>query len=343
MSISIRIVAADTREPVAGVEVGLCLIGADGGDGGNSVFVTDEHGHAHCDIGWRGRHHVYLNPPQNSRFRKTAYEHSEEQFVVWGDGSYRPLEYSLQLKNDSGAETIQPLDLIAVGAHPDDVEIAIGGTLAKLVKQGHRVGIVDLTDGEPTPGSPGPEVRLAEAQEAAKILGVQMRLTLDLPNRRLFDCYEARVALAKVFRKYRPKVVLGIYGKTPMASPDHWQAMQITDAAVFYSRLSKWDAEFGGLPVHTIQKLIWYPLGWASATHETPGSFVIDIGDTLETKLASIRAYQTQFPPGKDRVFRMVESQAKLLGGLTGVAAGELLISPHPPVVGDLLTQFSVP
>ena len=115
----------------------------------------------------------------------------------------------------------EPLDVIAVGAHPDDVEIAIGGTLAALVRQGYRVGIVDLTDGEPTPGSPGPEVRLAEAQRAAQILGVQVRETLDLPNRRLFDCFEARVELAKVFRRYRPKIVLGIAGKTPMASPDH--------------------------------------------------------------------------------------------------------------------------
>ncbi len=72
------------------------------------------------------------------------------------------------------------LDLIAVGAHPDDVEIACGGTLAKLVQQGYRVGIVDLTDGEPTPLSPGPDVRLAEAHEAARILGVQVRVTLEL-------------------------------------------------------------------------------------------------------------------------------------------------------------------
>ncbi|MFO0202955.1 MAG: PIG-L family deacetylase, partial [Alphaproteobacteria bacterium] len=111
---------------------------------------------------------------------------------------------------------LEPLDVIAVGAHPDDVEIAIGGTLAKLAKQGYRVGIVDLTDGEPTPGSPGPEVRLAEAQEATRILGVAIRVTLDLPTRRLFDSYESRVALGKVFRRYRPKLVLGIYGKTPM-------------------------------------------------------------------------------------------------------------------------------
>jgi bacillithiol biosynthesis deacetylase BshB1 len=237
---------------------------------------------------------------------------------------------------------LEPLDVIAVGAHPDDVEIAIGGTLAKLAKQGYRVGIVDLTDGEPTPGSPGPEVRLAEAQEAARILGVAIRVTLDLPNRRLFDSYESRVALGKVFRRYRPKLVLGIYGKTPMASPDHWQAMQITDAAVFYSRLSKIDAEFDGLPVHTIQKLIWFPLGWASATTETPGSFYYDISDTLETKIASIKAYKTQFPPGKERVFRMVESQALLCGGQSGVMAAEQLISPHPPVVGDLVKTFAL-
>jgi LmbE family N-acetylglucosaminyl deacetylase len=72
------------------------------------------------------------------------------------------------------------LDVIAVGAHPDDVEIACGGTLAKLVKQGHRVGIIDLTDGEPTPRSPGPDVRLAEADAAAKTLGVQVRVQLGI-------------------------------------------------------------------------------------------------------------------------------------------------------------------
>ena len=73
---------------------------------------------------------------------------------------------------------LAPLDVIAVGAHPDDVEIACGGTLAKLVRQGYRVGIIDLTDGEPTPGSPGPHVRLAEAERAAETLGVHVRVQL---------------------------------------------------------------------------------------------------------------------------------------------------------------------
>ena len=134
----------------------------------------------------------------------------------------------------------EPLDVIAVGAHPDDVEIGCGGTLAKLVAQGFRVGIVDITDGEPTPRSSGPEERLAEATKAASVLGVVHREQLGFPNRKLFDCFEVRVALAKFFRRHRPRLVLGIGDKTPMASPDHAQALAITEAAVFYSRLTKW-------------------------------------------------------------------------------------------------------
>src|SRR2546422_6312035 len=114
-----------------------------------------------------------------------------------GDGERRLLNESKE--GQMPLAFPEPLDVIAVGAHPDDVEITCGGTLAKLVRQGYRVGIVDLTDGEPTPGSPGPEVRLREAADAARILGVQVRETLTLPNRRLFDSFEARVALATVF------------------------------------------------------------------------------------------------------------------------------------------------
>ena len=235
-------------------------------------------------------------------------------------------------------ELPEPLDVIAVGAHPDDVEIACGGTLAMLVRQGYRVGIVDLTDGEPTPGSSGPDERLAESHEAASILGVQVREMLDLPNRRLFDDFESRVALGKVFRRYRPKIVLGIHGKTPMASPDHWQTMQITDAAVFYSRLSKWDEIFDHLPVHTVRRQVWYPLGLSSAhTIDGSGQFVMDISETLSLKLEAIRAYRTQFPPSKERVFRLVESQNRLWGTSAGFEAGELFISTTQLGVRDFV------
>lgn len=232
----------------------------------------------------------------------------------------------------------EPLDVIAVGAHPDDVEIAVGGTLASLVKQGYRVGIVDLTDGEPTPESPGPHVRLEEAKEAAKILGVPLRITLELPNRRLFDSFESRVELAKVFRKYRPKIVMGIADKTPTASPDHWQAMQITDAAVFYSRLTKWDDTFDHLPVHRVSKQLWYPLGFQTLKiPEGGGQFVVDISETLSLKLDSVRAYKTQFPPSKERVFQLVESQNLYWGATAGFHAGELLISATTLGIKDLV------
>ena len=153
------------------------------------------------------------------------------------------------------------LDVIAVGAHPDDVEIACGGTLASLVDAGHKVGIIDLTDGEPTPLSPGPDVRMAEAKAAGQALGVHLRTLLHLPNRRLFDSFEARVKLAIEFRKHRPRLVIGLGDRTPMASPDHWQAMQITDAAVFYSRLTKWDDKFDNLPPHVIGRQLYCLLG----------------------------------------------------------------------------------
>jgi bacillithiol biosynthesis deacetylase BshB1 len=238
-------------------------------------------------------------------------------------------------------ELPQPLDVLAVGAHPDDVEIAVGGTLAKMVQQGYRVGICDLTNGEPTPGSPGPATRLAEAVEAARILGVQMRETLTLPNRCLFDSFTARISLARVIRRWRPKIVMGIAGKTPMASPDHWQAMQITDAAVFYSRLTKWDDEFAGLTVHTVKKQIWYPLGLSTVNHpEMTGQFIVDISSSLALKLDAIRAYKTQFPPQKDRVFRLVESQNRFYGATAGFEAGEMLFSPTTMGIRDLVEAF---
>ena len=230
------------------------------------------------------------------------------------------------------------LDVIAVGAHPDDVEIACGGTLAKLVKQGYRVGIIDLTDGEPTPGSPGPEVRLAEAKAAAEALGVQVRVTMELPNRRLFDSFEARVALAKEFRKYRPRVVIGFGDKTPLASPDHWQAMQITDAAVFYARLTKWDAHFDHLPVHTIVSQLYFRLAFEPQNLAGfPSHFTVDIGDTLEAKLASVACYETQFPPAKSHVFERIRGAALVAGTAAHCQAGETFVATRALLAKDMM------
>ena len=227
-------------------------------------------------------------------------------------------------------EDYPQLDIIAVGAHPDDVEIACGGTLARLAEQGYQVGIIDLTDGEPTPGSPGPEVRLQEAQAAAETLGVAQRVTLDLPNRKLFDSFEARVKLAIEFRKFRPCLVIGFGEKTPLASPDHWQAMQITDAAIFYSRLTKWDDDFQGHAPHTIQAQLYYTLSfYSNEPLPGPGRVVVDISRTLSKKIDSVRCYKTQFPPEKQHIFPRVEAIARQLGQTAGYAAGEMLVSPR--------------
>jgi LmbE family N-acetylglucosaminyl deacetylase len=235
------------------------------------------------------------------------------------------------------------LDLIAVGAHPDDVEIACGGTLARLARKGYAVGIVDLTDGEPTPHSPGPEVRLAEANRAAEILGVVSRINLNLPNRRLFDNFDARVALAKVFRTQKPKVVIGFGGKTVLASPDHYQAMLITDAAVFYSRLTKWDQYFDGLPAHTITNQLSFPIALhALDLPDAAGYIVGDIGTTLDQKLQAIRCYETQFPAHKAGLFKAVEAMNRYQGLTAGFEAGEVFMT-HRSVGFDDLMRWASP
>jgi LmbE family N-acetylglucosaminyl deacetylase len=238
----------------------------------------------------------------------------------------------------------EPLDVIAVGAHPDDVEIGCGGTLALLAAQGARVGIVDLTDGEPTPRSSGPEERLAEAAAAAKTLGVVHRETLPFPNRRLFDTFEVRVALATVFRRWRPRLVLGLADKTPLASPDHAQAVAITEAAVFYSRLTKWDDTFAGLPVHTVPQLLGYFLfaGVPSVPH---GHFplVVDIAGHLDTKLAAIACYASQFPPEKAHIYPRVRSLAETVGMMAGCAAGEVLASSRMPLTTEPMRMLFPP
>jgi LmbE family N-acetylglucosaminyl deacetylase len=231
----------------------------------------------------------------------------------------------------------EQLDVIAVGVHPDDVEIACGGTLAKLARQGYRVGIIDLTDGEPTPGSPSPAVRLAEARQAAQILGVETRVTLELPNRRLFDSFEARLALARHLRSYRPRLVIALGGRTPLASPDHYQAGLITEAAVFYSRLTKWEEHFGDLPPHAISALLYCSLAFRGGVGAPPGMIIVDISDTLETKLAAIAAYVSQFPPEKAQFLERIRAFAVQQGLAAGFAAGEVLTSSVPLGTGDLM------
>ncbi len=230
------------------------------------------------------------------------------------------------------------IDVLAVGAHPDDVEAACGGTLAKLSAQGYRVGIVDLTDGEPTPHCPDVATRMSESKAAAQVLGIPIRIQMDLPNRELIDGISPRIELAKWIRRLRPSIVLGFGEKTPMASPDHWQAMQITDAAIFYARLSKWDDRCEGLPVHSVARHLYFrspmePDAMLGLSHHV----TVDVSETIETKLSAIQCYHTQFDH-KPGFLERVRAAALCTGSAASVAYGESFVAATPFAVDDLVT-----
>jgi LmbE family N-acetylglucosaminyl deacetylase len=132
--------------------------------------------------------------------------------------------------------------------------------------------------------------------------------------------------------------VLGLAEKTPLASPDHAQAVAITEAAVFYARLSKWDDTFDHLPVHTVPHLLGYFL-FAGIPAVPPGHWplVVDIAGHLETKLEAIGRYASQFPPEKAHVFPRVRAMAETAGIMAGCAAGEVLASTRMPCTSDPL------
>jgi len=217
-------------------------------------------------------------------------------------------------------------DLIAVSPHPDDAEIGCGGTLALLSDMGYRIAIVDLTNGEPTPFNDDPQIRLNEASEAAKILGIE-RVTLDLPNRTLFDTIEARMKLAKELRRMKPKIAIGMQGMTPQASPDHYQSQLIFDAAVFYSRLSKWEEKFDGLEPWRIEHVFYYYTARELFTQSQPLKFSVDISNQFETKKTALLAYKSQFrahasynPP----IIDWIEGMGRYFGSLVGCLYAEI-------------------
>ena len=144
------------------------------------------------------------------------------------------------------------------------------------------------------------------------------------------------MALAKVFRTYRPRLVLAHGGKTPLASPDHYQAELITEAAVFYTRLTKWDEQFGGLPPCNQPVLMYYLIGLRSLGTPHPNCVVVDIGDSLETKLAAIACYQTQFAQ-RPELLERVRIVNKQQGQAAGFLAGEAFASPSPLGARDLM------
>ncbi|HWL94300.1 MAG TPA: PIG-L family deacetylase [Phycisphaerae bacterium] len=238
------------------------------------------------------------------------------------------------------------LDIVFTAPHPDDLEISCGGTIAKLVKLGYRVGMVHMTNGEPTPLG-DPETRIREMNAAAEILGVQACEMVGLTNRVLMDGPEARFALASVIRKYRPRVLVGIAGRTVAASPDHYQSQLITEATRFYSQLTKWNDRFSDTEPHAIEHLIYRPLIRAAELQHFPAQFVVDVTDTMEQKIAAVACYRSQFPPVRfEQLRHYIVSLAGYEGGLSGYHFGELYVLPRPIGTRDplqLLEKWPVP
>lgn len=183
------------------------------------------------------------------------------------------------------------VDVMAIGAHPDDVEIAMGGTIAALAKEGKKVVLVDLSNGEPTPFGT-PEKRMKEAAKAAKKLGVFKRITLDLPNREIIDSIENRKKLATVIREYSPDILFMPYWHD--GHPDHIQTLLISQAARFYAKLSKTDMPFD--PFYP-RKILQYDCLHIKA--RTNPSFIFDTTETMKTKVKALKCYKSQFIKNK--------------------------------------------
>ncbi len=232
------------------------------------------------------------------------------------------------------------LDVIFTAPHPDDLEIGCGGTIALLAAQGYRVGMVHLTDGEPTPRGT-PEAREQETRAAAEVLGATVCEILPLTNRELMDAPASRYALATVLRRYRPKILVGLAGRTPAASPDHYQSQLITEAARFYSQLTKWDDRFDDTPPHRIDHLVYRPIPWSAERMHFHGQFVVDVTPTIERKLAAIRCYASQFDEQRfERLKHYVLSVAGAEGIQCGYRYGELYALPRPAGVKDMVAML---
>ena len=204
--------------------------------------------------------------------------------------------------------------ILIIGPHPDDQELGMGGTIVKLVRQGHKVHLVDMTNGEPTPlGSP--EIRARESAAAAKVLGVE-RTLVGLTNRQVVHDVPSRHKLAAVIRQHKADWLFVPY---PIdAHPDHVAVSRIAEDARFDAKLTKTDIP--GEPCYP-KRVIYY-----FCTHLrmnfTP-NFCIDISDTIDVKLEAVKHYASQFAGPSGHVPEMVKNITAYFGSRIGTAHAE--------------------
>jgi N-acetylglucosamine malate deacetylase 1 len=234
-------------------------------------------------------------------------------------------------------------DVLAFGAHPDDLEAVLGGTAVKLARKGASVLFVDLCEGEPARHAAHGE-RQKQALEAAALLGVE-RITLGLQDRLIRDTVEARLQVARLLREYRPRVVFAAAGAG--IHPDHDAATVIVTHGVFYARLPKWEEIAGGECLrgtgpHEIERLFF---GHCRMEPAWPRfDFAVDVSDVYGVKKAALRVYESVFAGDQASLLDKYEAEDRYVGSLVGVRYAEPFKSRSPLLVADpevfLKTRF---
>jgi N-acetylglucosamine malate deacetylase 1 len=231
------------------------------------------------------------------------------------------------------------LHILAFGAHADDVEIGMGGTIAKFSSAGKKIGICDLTEAQLSSNGTI-EIRKVEAANAAQILGVEERTSLGLQDRGLylFDEYIRRIA--GVIRNYRPRIVFAPYYED--RHPDHGNCAHLVEEAVFSAGIKKYKTEKGELP-HRVEKVYFYMI---NGFHQP--DFIIDISSYMDKKIESLNAYKSQFKktdksvdtPLVNGYIETVVSREKLFGSQAGVQFAEGFKTKSPILLNhDLLGE----
>lgn len=213
---------------------------------------------------------------------------------------------------------LPPLDYLVIAAHPDDAEIGAGGALLALKAQGARVGVLDLTNGEPTPHGT-PEIRQKETLAATTLLGLDWRGNLGLPNRALVADLDARRNVAAVIRQLQPRVLLTHYWED--AHPDHVAASALVDAARFWAKLAKTDLP--GEP-HYPERIVYF-YSVHLRLHVQP-SFVLDVSANHDKKMETLACYHSQFIQGRPTspsFLDEIRDRGRYWGWTIGVRYGE--------------------
>ena len=228
------------------------------------------------------------------------------------------------------------LDILVIAPHPDDAELGMGGAIVKFLNEGKKVGILDLTDGEPTPHG-SIEIRAQETTAASKALGVEWRENLGLTNRKLTADLDSRAALANVIRRTRPKWLFAPFWTD--AHPDHVAATQLVEDARFWAKLTK--SELAGEPFHPERIYNYYSIHLKLAIQP---AFVLDITQEWPSKLASLKAYHSQLVKGREHMQPSMMDRfrdwAAYWGQMIGTEFGEPFASREPLALQSMNDLF---